>query len=50
MEIVTRTKTEPKGINRTTYVLVHGGWHEAGVGSAYVRPSKMAATKSSRLA
>ena len=27
MEIATRSKTQPKGNNRATYVLVHGGWH-----------------------
>ncbi|WP_338065040.1 alpha/beta fold hydrolase [Bradyrhizobium erythrophlei] len=27
MEITTRSKTQPKGINRVTYVLIHGGWH-----------------------
>src|SRR5258707_12020705 len=27
MEIATRNKIQPKGNNRATYVLVHGGWH-----------------------
>src|SRR5258708_37093483 len=27
MEIATRSKTQPKGNNGATYVLVHGGWH-----------------------
>ena len=27
MEIATRSETQPRGNNRATYVLVHGGWH-----------------------
>src|SRR6202040_1266512 len=27
MEIATRSKTQPKGNNRATFVLVHGAWH-----------------------